>query len=156
MRTNGEDPRVVLVTNQSLVYNETECFMLTLRDLTEYYELGRVKQEANNLKFLNSTTTHEMMTPLSCIVMFTERLMNQITDPEQRELSGLIWRTSKLLKSYILDLLDRNLIEKGKLVPSFSVANLTRVVDEVVEMMQYQASLRDIKIDWNPGNLGDK
>lgn len=108
------------------------------------------------MKFMNSTTTHEMMTPLSCIVMFTERLMKQITDPEQRELTGLIWRTSKLLKSYILDLLDRNLIEKGLLVPAFSVANLTKVVDEVVVMMQYQASVKEINIDWDPGNLGDK
>ena len=76
-------------------------------------ELGRVKQEASNLKFMNQTATHEMMTPLNCVVVFAERLAKSLTDPAQKSQALLIYRTGKLLKSYIRDLLDRNLIEKG-------------------------------------------
>lgn len=58
--------------------------MLMIQDLTQYYQLSRVKEEASNLKFMNSTATHEMMTPLNCVVLFAERLVNTLTDPTQR------------------------------------------------------------------------
>lgn len=124
--------------------------MLMLRDLSQYYELNRVKAEANNLKFINSTTTHEMMTPLSCVVLFAERLMNQLTEPKHQRYATLVWRTGKLLKSYIRDLLDRSLIEKGKLTLNYTVSSVAEIVDEVVVMMQYQAESRNIKLDWDP------
>ena len=49
-----------------------------LRDLTQYYELTQAREETNNLKYMNSTASHEMMTPLNCVVVFAERLLNEL------------------------------------------------------------------------------
>lgn len=96
---------------------------------------------------LNSTVTHEMMTPLSCVATFAERLATQIQDPRHRSYAKLIHRTSKLLKNYIRDLLDRSLIEKGKLILNLEVTLLRIVMNEIVEMMQYQAQMRGVVIE---------
>lgn len=88
---------------------------------------------------LNSTVTHEMMTPLNCVTTFSERLVNHLPDPRHRGYAKLIYRTSKLLKSYIRDLLDRNLIEKGQLVPNLQKCNMQELITEIDELMRYQA-----------------
>lgn len=142
-----DDLRVMLVSNKKFVYNGSKCYMMNIRDLTQHYKLQQVVEERNNIKMLNSTVTHEMMTPLNCVTSFADRLVSLLKDKKQRSYAVLISRTSKLLKSYIRDLLDRNLLEKGKLELNFQHAVLEELFAELVEMMQYQAQMRGITID---------
>lgn len=54
--------------------------------------------------------------------------------------------TSKLVLSQVKLLLDKSLIENGVLSPQLQEEKLLKVVSETAEILQGQASLRDIKI----------
>lgn len=73
---DGDQDRIVLVSKQEFCYDNRECYMMNLRDLTQHYKLQRVMQEKKNISLLNSTVTHEMMTPLNCVTTFSERLVS--------------------------------------------------------------------------------
>ena len=47
------------------------------------------------------------------------------------------------------DLLDRSLIENGKLVPNFEKHNLHQLISQVVEMMQSQADMKNVRINFD-------
>ena len=47
------------------------------------------------------------------------------------------------------DLLDRSLIENGKLVPNFEKHNLHQLISQVVEMMQSQADMKEVRINFD-------
>ena len=73
--------------------------------------------------------THEMMTPINCIITFARAITNS-------EKSQAIINVATLLKLNLKDLLDRSLLKKGKLVPNFEPASLNALVTQVVEMME--------------------
>ena len=47
------------------------------------------------------------------------------------------------------DLLDRSLIENGKLVPNFEKHSLHQLISQVVEMMQSQADMKEVRINFD-------
>lgn len=47
------------------------------------------------------------------------------------------------------DLLDRSLLQQGKLVPNLEQISLNNLLKEVIEIMQCQADLRKINIHYN-------
>ena len=47
------------------------------------------------------------------------------------------------------DLLDRSLLQQGKLVPNLEQISLKNLLKEVIEIMQCQADLRKINIHYN-------
>lgn len=136
-RDDHQVSKIVLVTCVNFVYNGKPSKMLNLRDVTEHHQLRKVTQEKNNISMLNSTVTHELMTPINCVATFADRLVTQLRDLRHQSYAKLILRTSKLLKSYIRDLLDRALIEKGKLVLNPINTDLNVLIAEVIDMMQY-------------------
>ena len=65
-----------------------------------------------------------MMTPLDCIIAFSTSLVNTALSKEHLDKSNIICKTAGLLKLHMKDMLDRKLIEKGKLELSFEVIDL--------------------------------
>ena len=82
-------------------------------------------------KAVNATVSHEMMTPLNCIITFAEILKTGILSPEQLRIVSLVKKTSKILKMNLKDLLDRNLLERGILEPNLELSRLEDLLDEV-------------------------
>ena len=65
------------------------------------------------LTLLTSSVTHELITPLKCIIQFTLSVLQRTNDPEKRKDLELVLMTSQLLLSQVKLLLDRNMLEKG-------------------------------------------
>jgi len=76
-----------------------------------------------------------MMTPLNCIISFADNLICSISNLDQKKKAQLIGTTAKLLKHNMRDLLDRSLLELGKLDPNFEQKNLRDLMNEVVDIM---------------------
>ena len=69
---------------------------------------------------LNATVSHEMMTPLGCIISFADNLSESLrADLPKFEKARTIFKTAKLLRMNLKDLLDRSLLENGRLEPAF-------------------------------------
>lgn len=56
--------------------------MLTIRDFTDLHKLSVTSHENQVTKMLAATVTHEMMTPLNCIVTFVRAILTA-KSPEQ-------------------------------------------------------------------------
>ena len=65
------------------------------------------------LTLLTSSVTHELITPLKCIIQFTLSVLQRTNDPENRKDLELVLMTAQLLLSQVKLLLDRNMLEKG-------------------------------------------
>lgn len=103
--------RRVLEVGLRVSLSETVSQILYFRDVTHEIEVDQMKSE-----FL-STAAHELRTPLASIYGFSELLLAQEFEPEERqELIATIYRQSDLLVAIINELLDLARIEarRGK------------------------------------------
>ena len=75
--------------------------MLTIRDVTKLIQAEKVETENQFFNTLTSTVTHEMMTPINCIITFARAITNS-------EKSQAIINVATLLKLNLKDLLDRS------------------------------------------------
>ena len=51
--------------------------MLTLKDVSYIVKLLKLSSQLNLAKMMTASITHELVTPLRCIIQFTETLMEQ-------------------------------------------------------------------------------
>ena len=71
------------------------------------------------LNLLTANVTHEMTTPLNCIISFSETMGNLSDQEEVCKIAVLINNTATMMKFQVRDLLDRSLLERGMLVPLY-------------------------------------
>lgn len=74
-----------------------------------------------------------MMIPLNCIITFARSIAKQNFD--QRARADTIVNIAVLLKMNLKDLLDRSLLQNGKLQPNFEESSLYDMVNETVMIM---------------------
>lgn len=68
----GKPDKNITVTFQSLLHGGTECEIMTFRDTTVQVELRTVQEQSRTTNLLVSSVTHELLTPLRCIVSMTD------------------------------------------------------------------------------------
>lgn len=91
--------------------NSSVSQILYFRDITVEAEVDAMKSE------FMATAAHELRTPMTSILGFTELLLNTDNDvPTQRDYLGIVLRQSKLMASILDELLDLARIEarRGK------------------------------------------
>ncbi len=88
--------------------------------------------ENRMLSLLTASVSHEMLTPLKCIIEFALSLMNELNKSPQRYTAELILSTSKLLLSQVKMLLDKNLLDNDHFVPCLAAYDLNKTITNVV------------------------
>jgi len=134
----------VLVTSHTVSFGDQDARFVLAEDLTESERLelelhqskarveataalGRAKDE------MISMVSHEMRTPLSSIVGFTELLSTREVTAEQRqEYLAVMLQEGHRLTSLINDFLDLRRIEGGHLTMRFAPADLGALVDRAI------------------------
>ena len=71
---HSNEERVLQVTIQQLIFNDRECFVLNIRDITDIEASARLRTEAKMVGLYNSTISHEMILPLKNIVAVSSSL----------------------------------------------------------------------------------
>ncbi|RLD53273.1 MAG: hypothetical protein DRI97_13690, partial [Bacteroidetes bacterium] len=86
-----------------------------------------------------SNVTHELKTPLTSIQLFTESiLLNRIKSAaHKKEYLQIILKETESLKRMINNILDFSKEEKGKLNFNFKEVNVTALVNEAVQDLEY-------------------
>ena len=118
--------------------------MITIRDVTKLLQLKSIESENKFFNQLTATVTHEMMIPLNCIITFARSIAKQNSDQCVR--AKTIENVAVLLKMNLKDLLDRSLLQNGKLQANFEESSLYDMVNEVIMIMQSQTELKKIKL----------
>jgi signal transduction histidine kinase len=132
---------------QSLIYNAKQCQVLTVRDITQIERLAKLSADNKMLSLLTSSVTHEMITPLKCIIEFALRILNISKDPALVKEARLIVSTSKLLLSQVKLSLDKNMLDNGLFAPNFEIHPLNKTITEVVDILRNQALLQGISFE---------
>lgn len=102
------------------------------RSLREQVKLAQKKDD-----FI-SAVSHELRTPLTSIRMYTEMLEKDWVkdDAKRREYYGTMRQESERLTRLIENVLDFSRIQRGKKQFDFTVGDVNRCIQDVVEMMR--------------------
>ena len=110
--------------------------------------------ESNQLKtsFL-ANMSHELRTPLNSVIalsgVLNRRLSGKVPDEEYSYLDVIV-RNGKQLLSLINDILDLSRIESGKEEIEINRFNARELINEVVELINPQASQKNISLHYLP------
>jgi len=104
--------RILMISRNAFTFNNKDCFILNVSDLTSVKQVSALKTENNLLSLLAANVSHEMMTPLNCIIYFADILINFFrTDKVHEKQAKMIKHGANMMKFLVKDLLDRNLLE---------------------------------------------
>ncbi|MBN2577960.1 MAG: CHASE domain-containing protein [Pirellulales bacterium] len=120
----------------------------SLKKANEMLEnLNQQLQKASEVKsrFLASMS-HEIRTPLNAVIGMTGLLLDTKLDKEQRDDVEIIRNSGEMLLSLINDILDFSKIEAEKLELENEPFDLGRCLDEALELVQYRAKEKKLKI----------
>ena len=78
-QTNRESMDV-LVKCSDMIYNGKECRILLIRDVSQVKENAKLNAEFKMLSLMASSVSHEMLTPMRCIINLTKGIEKRLTD----------------------------------------------------------------------------
>ncbi|MBN1285287.1 MAG: response regulator [Anaerolineae bacterium] len=94
--------------------------------------------------------SHELRTPLNSIVGYSELLLQDLYGPlsdKQRDRLEKVHRNGRNLLVIINDILDLSKIEAGRLEMSTALVDIQPVVDEVLPVIEPQASAKQLTLE---------
>ncbi len=110
--------------------------LIIMRDISREKHLAHLRAD-----FI-SNVTHELKTPLTSIQLFTESIsLNRIkSQAQKKEYLQIILRETESLKRMINNILDFSKEEKGKLNYNFQEVNVTALVNDAIQDLEYWLS----------------
>lgn len=82
-----------------MILDQEEYRVATFNDQTESKRLQEVESNNRLLTLLQSNVTHEMLTPLKCIISFAKSLDRELKHSEKRKDAEMISLTASLVLS---------------------------------------------------------
>ncbi|AIY84484.1 MAG: PAS domain-containing protein [Clostridium baratii] len=132
------------VTSTPIIFHHSENIgtVTILQDITKFKEVEKMKSE-----FI-AAISHELRTPLTSISMAVSMLIeNQNNFKEDDiELIEIIKSDSERLNSLVLELLDLNRIESGKMKMKINEVNIKDIIDKISNMFKIQLNQKNAKL----------
>jgi signal transduction histidine kinase len=71
----------IQISHQKLIFNDQECNIVKIRDITASEKLKKVKDQNKLMGLMTASVSHEFLTPLKCISSFAEEIQSLIENP---------------------------------------------------------------------------
>jgi len=141
----------MLVDRDNATYEEltrlnNEMAAMQRELMKKNHELAQLNQQKN---YFLGMASHDLRTPLSTIVSFSEYLCDQkkeLFSEDDLEMLSTIRRSSDFMLALIDDLLDISKIESGNLHLNLEHTDLKRLVAANVDMHRYLAEKKRLRI----------
>ncbi len=130
------------------VYEAVELMQTDYLELVAESEQATAKaEEANRLKSLFlARMSHDLRTPLSSILGFSELLMNKARNAEEKQDLTMIYRSAEQLNLLINDLLEISSIEAGETKIKVSPVKISELLNEIVHGQQKSATDKNLSL----------
>jgi len=144
--------------NQQILLNETVPFFLqdeqyTIEVFIESTPFEKIVEPSGKAHLAKTTfianVSHELRTPLNGIIGMTDVMLlsNNLPDAE-RDMLGIVKRSSDTLLALINDILDFSKIESGKLEVEAIPMNLNKEIQHIIGDFEVQVKERNLKLSW--------
>ena len=130
------------------VYEAVELMQTDYLELVAESEQATAKaEEANRLKSLFlARMSHDLRTPLSSILGFSELLMNKVKSAEDKQDLTMIHRSAEQLNLLISDLLEISSIEAGETKINVSPVKISELLHEIVRSQKKSALDKNLSL----------
>lgn len=156
---NGER-RVVRLTLSSVLTGEQTVMQAIFHDLTREYEMmENLRRSADDLARLNrmkesfiGMASHELKTPLTVILGYTELLMNEMEeggDEQTREMIRNVASAAQRLDGIVRDIVDVSLMSGKRIVVRREPVDVNALIESTVGEMRYFFRIRNQEITLN-------
>jgi PAS domain S-box-containing protein len=148
-RCDGNTFRAELSSNR-IDFVDGERTLLAVEDITERYELSRLKKE------FVAMVCHDLRNPLSAIQLFQEMLASntfgQLTEPGPKLLNNARVSTTQLM-TLTNDILESEKLESGTSVLSLATVDLNLLIEQAIASSLAAITLKEITINYEPRKL---
>jgi two-component system sensor histidine kinase SenX3 len=139
---NLRSPKLNISARATLLTEELMILLIEYR--TEAKRLEETRRD-----FVENIS-HELKTPISAISLLAEALQVAVDDPEQlTKFAKSLQRESKRLGSLVSKIIELSRIQAGDLKGEIGVCDLSQLVIEAVDLNQFLADSRAIKINFD-------
>ena len=136
---NFRSPKLYVSARATML--SEELVILLVEDRTEAKRLEETRRD-----FVENIS-HELKTPISAISLLAEALQVALDDPEQvKKFAGNLQRESKRLGALVTKIIQLSRIQAGDLQGEIEVFDLGSTVDEAIELNQFLADSKGVKI----------
>jgi len=152
----SESARAIKDENGEVIYYEGIIEDITDRKKAER-ALIEAKEKAEEMSRLKSNllanVSHELRTPLIGITGYSEMLMDELKDPERKQMAESILTSGNRLTKTLDLILDLSLFESDSMRLNLEKVNIVNVIKEIVE--SYDLSAIKDGVDFNFESQGD-
>ena len=133
---------------QKLSFDNRDCRVLICRDISWIQDNASLKADNKMLNVMTSTISHEMVTPLKCMISLTDLVQkNQKKDSADAKNLNIVRNTAEILLNQMQGSLDTSLLKAGQFQPKLAPAFIiSEVVKNSCELFKVQAKLRGVSI----------
>jgi len=136
---NFRSPKLYVSARATML--SEELVILLVEDRTEAKRLEETRRD-----FVENIS-HELKTPISAISLLAEALQVALDDPEQvKKFASNLQRESKRLGALVTKIIQLSRIQAGDLQGEIEVFDLGSTVDEAIELNQFLADSKGVKI----------
>ena len=133
--------------NKKTAASATTALAIAKRNLKIATEALKQANKLNQVKTaIISTVAHELRTPLSAIVGFTELISLKTTDEEIRDYANTASRGAKKLSMIIDNMLDLSKIDEGRFESKIELVELKTFIENVVALFTQVAHEKKIDL----------
>lgn len=135
---------VLEVSKREIMIGEAEKLLLMLQDVTQKYELDRLKGE------FVAVVSHDLRAPLSSIQLFLALMEEESADrlpPDLLKSLAIAKRSTSRLLNLVNDILDFARVESGNFTVRLGPASIREIVDQSVQAISDFAQKHKIAID---------
>ena len=144
---NSKNGRWYQWTDRAIEWTDGRVVRLQIAvDITEIKEMERIKDE------MISGVSHEMRTPLTAMLGFTEFLLaNEVEPDNQREILETIHKETERLNDLIGNFLDMQRLKDDTLVISAETLSVANIVNQGARLFAINKDMHRIAVECPPG-----